>query len=163
MVRLPSSRSPLDLANSHTANTLNILFSAQQQPQPAPVYYEAPTAPISASAPQRSSLHSFWALPATRPISRDSSNNSAASFSAPTYLQETHCEDCDTVLINGDGDAMEMDIDVDMNGGSSDFSCSQCRKQICHQCAVSNLGQQRQCLMCAGQRRWVGGLGWVSA
>lgn len=67
------------------------------------------------------------------------------------------------VLINGDGDAMEMDIDVDMyGGGASGFACQQCRRQICHQCAVSNMGEQRQCLMCAGRRRWVGGLGWVN-
>lgn len=57
---------------------------------------------------------------------------------------------------------MDLDIDVDVYGGSSDFACSECRKQVCHQCAISNLGQQRQCLMCAGRRQWVGGLGWVN-
>jgi hypothetical protein len=68
------------------------------------------------------------------------------------------------VLVNGDGDAMEMDIDVDMygGGGADGFACSQCRRQVCHGCAVSNLGVQRQCLMCAGRRRWVVGLGLVN-
>lgn len=168
MVRAPSLASPLEAKLTLNAeNTLNILFSAQkqqQQQQAEPSYPEEPTMSMSPPPPQQPSLHSFWALPA-RPTSRDSSANSG-SLSTPAYCQETNCEDCDTVLVNGDGDAMDMDIDVDMYGGggdgSSDFACSQCRRQICHQCAVSNLGEQRQCLMCAGRRRWVGGLGWVN-
>ncbi|KFY88892.1 hypothetical protein V498_06625 [Pseudogymnoascus sp. VKM F-4517 (FW-2822)] len=98
-------------------NTLNLLFSAQKQhqQQAEPTYPQEPTTPMSAPPQQQSSLHSFWALPA-RPTSRDSSANSAM-LSAPAYGQETNCEDCDTVLVNGDGDAMEMDIDVDMYGG----------------------------------------------
>lgn len=140
-----------------------MLFEAQRHPQPVPVHSNTPITPTCGNVQtQQASLHSFWALP-TQPTSRDSSNMSESSLSIPTTLQETHCDDCDTVLINGDGDAMDLDIDVDVYGGSLDFSCSQCRKPVCHQCAVSNLGQQRQCLTCAGRRQWVGGLGWVNA
>ncbi|KFZ14730.1 hypothetical protein V502_05925 [Pseudogymnoascus sp. VKM F-4520 (FW-2644)] len=95
-------------------NTLNLLFSAQKQhQQPEPTYPQAPTMSMSPPPQQQSSLHSFWALPA-RPTSRDSSANSGTGLSAPAYCQETNCEDCDAVLVNGDGDAMEMDVDVDI-------------------------------------------------
>ncbi|KFY09144.1 hypothetical protein V492_05580, partial [Pseudogymnoascus sp. VKM F-4246] len=95
-------------------NTLNLLFSAQKQRQPEPVYPQEPTLSMSPPPAQQSSLHSFWTLPARR----DSSANSA-TLSAPSYSHGASCEDCDTVLVNGDGDAMEMDIDVDMYGGGS--------------------------------------------
>lgn len=59
-------------------------------------------------------------------------------------------------------DSMDVDMDVDVYGMGVDFGCSACGKQVCHQCAVSNLGSERMCLVCAGRKRWVGGLGWVT-
>ncbi|KFY70435.1 hypothetical protein V499_09171 [Pseudogymnoascus sp. VKM F-103] len=113
-------------------NTLNLLFSAQkqhhQQQQAEPTFpQQEPTMAMSPPPQQQSSLHSFWALPARR----DSSVHSTTPSAAAPCFQETNCEDCDVVLVNGDGDSMEMDIDVDMYGGvgADGFACSQCRRQ----------------------------------
>ena len=63
----------------------------------------------------------------------------------------------------GDLDAVDVDMmDIDVaNGGN--YACEQCGKVVCHGCAVSNLGEQRRCLNCAGraEKKWVGGLGWI--
>ena len=42
-----------------------------------------------------------------------------------------------------------MDVDI-ANGGN--YACEQCGKVVCHGCAVSNMGEQRRCLNCAGER-----------
>jgi hypothetical protein len=60
-----------------------------------------------------------------------------------------------------------MDVDIVMNtglGGNSGYACTACGKQVCHSCAISNLGADRRCLICAGQKRQerVGGLGWMN-
>lgn len=60
---------------------------------------------------------------------------------------------------DGDIDMTDMDVDVRIGGG--DYACEACGKQVCGGCAVSNLGVERKCLMCAGKKTWVGGLGWV--
>lgn len=51
-------------------------------------------------------------------------------------------------------------------------TCSACARAVCFSCSVSNLGEQRRCLRCAGregsantaskERKWVGGFGWSS-
>ena len=71
-------------------------------------------------------------------------------------------------------------MDVDSTSGAN-HACSACGKVICHSCAVSNLGAERKCLLCAGKKKWggvlptmfrrvhnsgdkcEGGLGWVSS
>lgn len=52
-------------------------------------------------------------------------------------------------------------------------TCSACSRAVCFSCSVSNLGEQRRCLLCAGRKvaggaagsaekkkQWVGGMGW---
>ena len=63
---------------------------------------------------------------------------------------------------------MDMDIDMAiMDDGSrgASYACSECGKHVCHSCAVSNLGEGRRCLDCAGRGvgradKRGGGLGW---
>jgi len=55
---------------------------------------------------------------------------------------------------------MDVDMMMDIDMDSPNYGCSSCGKQVCHGCAVSNLGEDRRCLVCAKPRkRWVGGLG----
>ena len=62
------------------------------------------------------------------------------------------------------GDSMDVDMMMDIDMDSANYGCSSCGKQVCHGCAVSNLGEDRRCLVCAKpKKRWVGGLGWVDA
>lgn len=54
-------------------------------------------------------------------------------------------------------------------------TCSSCSRAVCFSCSVSNLGEQRRCLLCAGKasastsgsadknKKWVGGMGWSSS
>jgi uncharacterized protein with PIN domain len=76
----------------------------------------------------------------------------------------TNCEDCNASLGQaGDANAMDVDVmDIDVASGEN-YACGQCRRMVCHGCAVSNLGEQRRCLNCAGRdgKTWIGGLGWV--
>lgn len=171
----------------YAENTLSLLFSAQQSSHnegqshvqpinlPPPAFQNLANTPVIPS-PNQSSLHSFWTLPKQRsfssPSSIDSSNASTPN-STPTpnhmsYFQPSNCEDCDASLNGSGGDAMDVDqMDVDMVIGGENYGCSSCGKQVCRQCAVSNLGAERRCLGCAGQgqrgKMWEGGIGWVDA
>ena len=77
-------------------------------------------------------------------------------------LHATHCEDCDRPFkpVNDD-DAMDVDMDTNMYGGETESACITCGNQVCDSCAVSNLGAERQCLVCSGKKTWVGGIGWM--
>ncbi|KAF7923605.1 hypothetical protein EAE99_006864 [Botrytis elliptica] len=167
-------------------HTLSLLYSAQQpsnintncMPPPSPSAISPhtiiPNPPNN--APHQASLHSFWQLPSNRQISpsSDSSYTSSTSVSPKTithpHLIPTNCEDCDASLANTEGgDEMDVDtiMDIDMYGaGETNHVCTNCGKQVCHSCAVSNLGVERKCLGCAGsnrnERKWVGGLGWMN-
>ena len=57
-----------------------------------------------------------------------------------------------------------MDVDMmAMDESEGNYGCTSCGKQVCHGCAVSNLGADRKCLSCAKPKRaWQGGLGWAS-
>ena len=120
------------------------------------------------SKPQQSSLHSFWAIPSMRqssPASNCSSISRVSAVSSSTnnsLFLASNCEDCDASL-NPEADSMDvdmMDIDVSSNGGN--HSCSRCGKQVCRNCAVSNLGTERKCLNCAGRaQKWAGGIGFI--
>lgn len=188
--RMPSDSSSLSvhqaLTNS-TEHTLSLLYSAQQ---PSHMHintnYAQPPSPSSISprtiipnppsnSTHQASLHSFWQIPSNRQVSpsSDSSYTSSTSVSPKTithpHLLPTNCEDCDASLANrAGGDEMDVDtmMDIDMYGaGEANHACTSCGKQVCHSCAVSNLGAERKCLGCAGRdgngRRWVGGLGWM--
>lgn len=185
-IPVPANQSP---ALTQPENTLSLLFSAQQaQPQAQP---QSPSPPINlprrafqnlanVSLPAtQTSLHSFWALPKARSVSNDF--GSAASTSSPAlsttplhapFFQATNCEDCDA-LLSSDHDAMDVDMDIDImtaGGGVENWGCATCGKQVCRNCAVSNLGDMRCCLGCAGRtmghggKKWEGGrLGWIAA
>jgi hypothetical protein len=51
-------------------------------------------------------------------------------------------------------------MDIDMSGEGGSHACSGCGRQVCHSCAVSNLGAERRCLLCAGKEKLIGGPGW---
>jgi hypothetical protein len=129
--------------------TLNLLFSAQQQqtsaPSPSPSETSLPEEPRRAPRPVQRSLHSFWAISA-RPTQTPST--SPIRECAPS----TNCDDCGSSLSSGD-DAMDMDD----YGMSADHACTACRKAVCSRCSVSNLGEQRRCLQCAGRGVWSNG------
>lgn len=149
---------------SYIDNTLHMLFQAQKHPQSAqPEPVDIPMTAPSPAHSRQSSLHSFWALPKTssRPTSSYLSQP-PQPLSPPILIEAIGCSSCDTSLVDDSGDSMDLD-EVDVSGGLSGFECSQCQKPFCHNCSISNLGSQRHCLRCAGQKRWIGGLGWVTA
>lgn len=161
-------------------NTLQMLYRAQQRPlepqnalspqppasssiPPSPVPAVQPHSPaMSAPAQGQRSLHSFWSLPSSR---QPPPEPTLSSFLGPSVEdmvdQPTTCGDCGVEL--GGEDAA-----VDDGYGFETYisSCSLCRKAVCFSCSVSNLGEQRRCLVCAGkedrQKRWVGTDGWAS-
>lgn len=160
-------------------HTLSLLFSAQNNSHPQPQarnFEQAPIASIPMNIePERhqSSLHSFFTIPPARQSSPSSLYSSSSSSpadipslnTAASYLfHATNCEDCNASLGQaGDTNGMDIDMmDLDVASGGN-YGCEQCGKTVCHGCAVSNLGEQRRCLNCAGTRgkTWVGGLGWV--
>jgi hypothetical protein len=180
--RMPSSSllSAQSLTAPSTEHTLSLLFSAQQQyPQfqfqsPSPFPSQSHSHPIasipSSNEPtQQSSLHSFWAIPSARhgsPSSTSSNSSSNTPNTAPainSFFQATNCEDCDASLNPQDNDdAMDVDMMMDIDMDSGNHACTSCGKQVCHSCAVSNLGAERKCLNCAGRKKTrVGGIGWM--
>jgi hypothetical protein len=158
---------------------LSLLFSAQQNqlpqthPSPSPFTLRRPVASVPASSqpsPQQSNLHSFWAIPSSTRQSSPASNCSSFSNNSPLmtsadhqFFEATNCEDCEVSLNPDNADAMDVDVmmDTDTYNGGLSHACSSCGKQVCHSCAVSNLGSERKCLMCAG-KKWVGGIGWMN-
>lgn len=68
------------------------------------------------------------------------------------------CEDCDARLVSCDGgDDMAVD-----NFATETTACVSCGKHVCFSCSVSNLGEERRCLQCAGSNVGVGvGIGVV--
>jgi hypothetical protein len=140
-----------------------MLLNAQKNCSPSPIPSREHTAPINnvnSPAPVQSSLHSFWTIP-SRPSGYGPSNTSISPPPTPRVFQASKCEDCDASFASPDGDSMDVDMDIDVFANGMDHACSACGKQVCHQCAVSNLGAQRRCLMCAGKKTWIGGLGWI--
>ncbi|TVY91321.1 hypothetical protein LAWI1_G008494 [Lachnellula willkommii] len=154
-------------------HTLSILFSAQQQQQSPPQLHISPPSfaqqtPVACLPAQQSSLHSFWTLPSSRQSfsSTDSSDTLISPMTIPaadSFFRPINCEDCDASLNpENNGEAMDVDVMMDANiAEGSNHACTGCGKQVCHGCAVSNLGADRKCLMCAGKKKWVGGLGWM--
>lgn len=124
--------------------TLNLLYSAQNQIQddrvmshPEQMHMQQPSRPET----QQQSLHRFWKI-ASAPTS---------SLCAPTVtrtMMTSNCDDCGTGLEDG------------MGAGEFDHACGACGKQVCFSCSVSNLGEQRRCLHCAGRKTWTGASFW---
>lgn len=134
-----------------TERTLNMLFAAQRQQNPSQphemsqpqhhVPVGAQPGPSSSLSPShQTSLHSFWNLP-SRPSA------SAESLPSITVDTPTECEDCGQNFGGDDDDAM---MDVDDISAPEGSSCGACGKHVCSHCSITNIGQQRRCLSCAG-------------
>jgi hypothetical protein len=163
------------LTSAHllSEHTLDVLYSAQRRPHHER-QYTPPESPKLATAEaslhaqgetyhgsQQRSLHSFWNLPGpvASTSSLASSPASSSTSSPPTTLvprgTHTNCEDCGAGLGGGDDDVM---IDADGYGpGLGDQACGACGKAVCFSCSISNLGEHRRCLACAGPRGGAGG------
>ncbi|KAI1762332.1 hypothetical protein GGR53DRAFT_501926 [Hypoxylon sp. FL1150] len=142
--------------------TLNMLYMAQKQhvahgqqcqlgglaPQPQP---EPAAHPQSQPQGAQASLHSFWKLPKPAAISH-------IAVSAQVD-QHTNCEDCGQTL--REGLAGDDSMDVDGFGADAETGCATCGKHVCSHCSITNMGEQRRCLICAGKKVWIGGLGWA--
>lgn len=160
-----------------------MLYQAQQQSRQQHHVFSPPVTPASlpsmppppqaASAPTQPSLHSFWKIPtspATQPAYHISSTPSArvapSGPSVEMVNRPTTCEDCGVGL-------SEEDAMMDDGYGFETYinTCSACSKAVCFSCSVSNLGEQRRCLMCSGRdgagadksKKWAGGMGWSSS
>ncbi|KAF6827917.1 orf21 protein [Colletotrichum plurivorum] len=138
--------------------TLNILYSAQQQPEQIPVEASpspAPEAPVAARRTQKS-LHSFWNIKSSAPHISEAS----APVVDQVALQPTSCEDCGAGLGPSDG-SMEVGGGLEVEG-----SCGACGRHVCSHCSITNLDEQRRCLRCAGSRTWAPattGSGWPAS
>lgn len=164
-----------------TENTLQMLYRAQQRPQqpqngfpplPAASPSTAPSPPpvscvkphaSAAPAPAQSqrSLHSYWnILPGQQSAPGLALSPALGPPVDATVDHPTTCEDCGVEL--GGEDAA-----VDDGYGFETYisSCSLCCKAVCFSCSISNLGEQRRCLVCAGKRdapkRWATTAGWT--
>ncbi|KAK4229245.1 hypothetical protein QBC38DRAFT_472955 [Podospora fimiseda] len=141
--------------------TLNLLYSAQHQQSSLPSTPEITVTPVTphtpsrttqSTGPQQLSLHSFWNLPSSSSSSVNSSPSRSGSIPPPSTQQvsadSTTCEDCGVCLRGGANDSDgDMMMDVDMDGNT----CCACGKAVCFGCSVSNLGENRRCLVCAGR------------
>ncbi|EHK25362.1 uncharacterized protein TRIVIDRAFT_32781 [Trichoderma virens Gv29-8] len=139
-------------------HTLDLLYSAQQRQQgqlqdpvaqPEPEAQQQPAANPNSDGQQ--SLHRFWDIG-----SEPSSGTSSPGIANPS-APPTNCDDCGAALAGNDDD---MDVD---SGAAQDTACGACGKHVCFSCSVSNLGEQKRCLQCAGRRVWIGGIGWTNA
>ncbi|KAI1106152.1 hypothetical protein F4804DRAFT_301605 [Jackrogersella minutella] len=144
--------------------TLNIMYTAQKQqiahqqnfhldslaisPRPQP--------PSTQSQGGQASLHNFWKLPST---TAPSNPPAPAPVSPAAYDGPTNCEDCGQAL--REGASNEDSMDVDSFSAEANTGCGACGKHVCSHCSITNMGEQRRCLICAGKKVWVGGLGWA--
>lgn len=149
---------------SPTERTLNMLYTAQKQhiahqhhSQFASLATQPRPQPAStASQGAQASLHSFWKLPSA---AAPPTTLVQPPVDRLTYDGPSNCEDCGQALAGGVGD--EDSMDVDGFGADTETSCGACGKHVCSHCSITNLGEQRRCLICAGKKVWVGGLGWA--
>ncbi|OLN86795.1 hypothetical protein CCHL11_07876 [Colletotrichum chlorophyti] len=145
--------------------TLNMLYSAQQQNQdlahtnphnsiPAP-------SPAPAASSSQKSLHSFWNIKSAAPAT----TMSTPSTTNQMALDPPSCEDCGAGLGSSGGAADGMDVDDGYDYGQAGHSCGACGKHVCSHCSITNLGEQRRCLQCAGRKPCgaAGGLGWTTS
>ncbi|KAM0253551.1 hypothetical protein ACHAP5_000584 [Fusarium lateritium] len=128
--------------------TLNMLYSAQNQHQDAEVPFEHTQTPSETTQPEtnQQSLHRFWNI-SSAPSTTNSNLNQ-------TEFAPSNCDDCGAGLSGGD-DGMDID-----GLNNEDHSCGACGKHVCFSCSVSNLGEQRRCLQCAGRSGQPGRAAW---
>ncbi|OCK82523.1 hypothetical protein K432DRAFT_219228 [Lepidopterella palustris CBS 459.81] len=118
--------------------TIEKLFSAQRQfPHAAPIPSQPQPSARCASSTQKSTLHSFWALPVTKHHTFNRMKSLPIQNS-----QLPRCEDCDNALQSEN----EMDMDLDDSNCTNQFACQSCGRNICGTCAV--VTDTRNCLHC---------------
>ncbi|KAK8122049.1 hypothetical protein PG984_010719 [Apiospora sp. TS-2023a] len=149
--------------SSNAERTLNMLYNAQKHQshddvhmQTTPMQLQSATAPQPHYQQQQAqvSLHNFWNLPNANSASATLSAT-PTSIATPSIDEPTDCEDCGQALHDPmDGDSMDVDE-------ATDSGCGDCGKHVCSHCSITNLGEQRRCLGCAGKKSWVGGIGWT--
>jgi hypothetical protein len=145
------------VAQDLVANQTLLPVSTSSDPCPLPT--PPMTTPSSSSTHDgQQSLHRFWNI-GSQPSSGTSSPSLAGPLcAAPT---PTACDDCGAPLAGSDGagdDGMDLD-----GSAAQDTACGACGKHVCFSCSVSNLGEEKRCLQCAGRRVWIGGIGWTNA
>ncbi|KAK5631529.1 hypothetical protein RRF57_007243 [Xylaria bambusicola] len=134
-----------------TERTLDMLYAAQRQhaqgtsiennqQQQLPTAVQPAPSRSSSSSHQRN-LHSFWTLP-SRPSALPAAYLPSIAVDTPT-----DCEDCGQKLCSDDDNMMDVD---DALSGAQVTSCGVCGKHICSHCSITNLGERRRCLSCAG-------------
>lgn len=136
-----------------TERTLGMLYSAQQRPAHVQdmmddTSMESSNQTSTPTPTPQQSLHRFWHI--------NSTPSSAPSMKDQGAPQATNCDDCGGNIC-GENDGMDID-----GYGGDDSACGACEKQVCFSCSVSNLGERRRCLHCAGRKVWVGGIGWAN-
>lgn len=141
-------------------HTLSLLYSAQRRPErhqqdPLPDPQSSLAPDSSSTLGDQQTLHRFWTI--------DSASTSAGSSPAsdrPLPAETpSSCQDCGTSLTEGGGgDSMDLD---GFPFNSANTACGACGKHVCFACSVSNLGEAKRCLQCAGRRVWIGGIGWA--
>ncbi|KAI0881238.1 uncharacterized protein GGS22DRAFT_172738 [Annulohypoxylon maeteangense] len=140
--------------------TLNKLYTAQKQHLASQQHHFAATNLSALSlqprpqAQAQASLHSFWNLPTTTPSTPNI--HTTTLIDRPPCDGPSNCEDCGQGLHEGDA----MDVDG-FGAETGDTGCGSCGKHVCSHCSITNLGEPRRCLICAGKKVWVGGLGWA--
>ncbi|KAL2018757.1 hypothetical protein VTK56DRAFT_463 [Thermocarpiscus australiensis] len=170
MKRFRNNRPPDSEVHRHT---LDLLYSAQHRHQES--HHEQPQLPTNPSATtpvqihtqshrgvKQRSLLSFWNLPANS-LAPSSPASPAVSSPAPGPTHRdvsTSCEDCGAELGAGEDSAM-MDVDG-LGFAPEDCTCGACGKAVCFSCSISNLGEHRRCLACAGRRDPVAGPSWMT-
>lgn len=127
--------------------TLNLLFSAQQQhheaqPTVTSTQAQEPSETVQNTTTQHS-LHRFWTISsAPKPPTANT------HFSSQQQQVCVACEDCGASLDSG-----MMDVDGASAGACA---CGACGKHVCFSCSVSNLGEEKRCLQCAGRHNMGG-------
>ncbi|KAF2192099.1 hypothetical protein K469DRAFT_716587 [Zopfia rhizophila CBS 207.26] len=130
-------------------NTISKLFSAQRNhPHAEPILSDSHPQPQHAPVVQKSTLHSFWKLPA--PPVQPPTIHIQHHQVAPQTWNAPRCEDCDTPL-QSETVGMDVDMDLDGNGAGNQFACQDCGRSICGTCAV--VASARHCLQCATTTR----------
>ncbi|QUC17352.1 uncharacterized protein UV8b_01593 [Ustilaginoidea virens] len=157
--RSRDNRPPEEQVHQHT---LDLLYSAQQRhhqhtrrdarapsPSPSPLPLPPDRARAHPHAPSRQgSLHSFWDI-ASSPAAGPSCLLAERSGPClPCLVAPASCEDCGAGLDGAEPESLP---------------CGACGKCVCFSCSVSDLGERKRCLQCAGRKPWTGGFGCAGA
>ncbi|KHN95966.1 uncharacterized protein MAM_06071 [Metarhizium album ARSEF 1941] len=146
--RFRDNRPSEEVVHQHT---LNLLYSAQQQHAPTAQVAGRHPSPQTGPAPQerrQQSLHRFWSISsAPTPVIESTVQQPA--------LAPSSCEDCDAGL-GTSGNSHYVDAD---DATARNSACGACGRHVCFSCSVSNLGEEKRCLRCAGRKAF-DSVGW---